>query len=57
MYNEDIVTLSNYRLFYREKSDYVDFYIITKEECKAQIENAKMAVKLVSEYIDKWFNK
>lgn len=43
--------------FYREKSDYVDFYIITKEECKIQIETAKMAIKLVSEYIDKRFNK
>lgn len=43
--------------FYREKSDYVDFYIITKEECKTQIETAKMAIKLVSEYINKWFNK
>ncbi len=43
--------------FYREKSDYVDFYIITKEECKTQIETAKMAIDLVSEYIDKRFNK
>ena len=37
--------------FYREKSDYVDFYIITKEECKIQIETAKMTIDLVSEYI------
>lgn len=43
--------------FYREKSDYVDFYIITKEECKTQIETAKMAIDLVSEYVDKRFNK
>ncbi len=43
--------------FYREKSDYVDFYIITKEECKTQIETAKMAIGLVSEYIDKRSNK
>ena len=28
--------------FFREKSDYVDFYIVTKEECEAQIETAKM---------------
>lgn len=43
--------------FYREKSDYVDFYIITREECKTQIETAKMAIDLVSKYIDKRFNK
>ncbi len=43
--------------FYREKSDYVDFYIITKEECKTQIETAKMAIDLISEYIDKRFDK
>lgn len=43
--------------FYREKSDYVDFYIITKEECKMQIETAKMAIDLVSKYIDKKVNK
>lgn len=43
--------------FYREKSDYVDFYIITKDECKTQIETAKMAIVLVSKYIDKRFNK
>lgn len=43
--------------FYREKSDYVDFYIITKEECKTQIETAEMAIDLVNEYIDKKSNK
>lgn len=43
--------------FYREKSDYVDFYIITKEECNLQIETAKMAIDLVSKYIDKKINK
>lgn len=43
--------------FYREKSDYVDFYIITKEECKTQIETAKMTIDFVREYIDKKSNK
>ena len=38
--------------FYREKSDYVDFYIITKEECKNQIETAKEVVKEVEKYIN-----
>lgn len=43
--------------FYREKSDYVDFYIITKEESKIQIETAKMAIDLVGRYIDEKVNK
>ena len=30
--------------FYREQSDYVDFYIITKEECEEQINTARMFV-------------
>ena len=37
--------------FYREKSDYVDFYIITKEECESQIETARETIKYVEEYI------
>lgn len=37
--------------FYREKSDYVDFYIITKEECESQIETARETIKSIEEYI------
>lgn len=43
--------VSNARYF-REKSDYVDFYIITKEECEEQIETAKEIINLVEKYID-----
>lgn len=38
--------------FYREKSDYVDFYIVTKDECKMQIETAKMMLEKAEKYID-----
>ncbi len=38
---------------YREKSDYVDFYIVTKEECKNQIETAKKMIEFVQRHIDK----
>lgn len=38
--------------FFREKSDYVDFYIVTKEECEAQIETAKLMIKNVEKYIN-----
>ena len=36
--------------FFREKSDYVDFYIVTKEECINQIETAKQMIKGVQDY-------
>ena len=39
--------------FYREKSDYVDFYIVTKEESQIQIETAKLIIKEIEEYINK----
>lgn len=42
--------ITNIRL-YREKSDYLDFYIITKEDCKIQIEKAKNIVRAVEEYL------
>ena len=41
---------------YREKSDYVDFYIVTKEECKMQIETAIQMIKDTEEYINKKLN-
>ena len=39
--------------YYREKSDYVDFYVVTKEECKEQIKAAKELIKLVEIYLNK----
>lgn len=42
--------ITNIRL-YREKSDYLDFYIITKEDCKMQIDKAKKVVKAVESYL------
>lgn len=37
--------------FFREKSDYVDFYIVTKEECKEQIETARTVIIEIEKYI------
>lgn len=39
--------------FFREKSDYVDFYIVTKEECEAQINAAKLMIESAEKYINK----
>jgi uncharacterized protein (UPF0332 family) len=36
----------------RNNSDYVDFYIIVKNEVMAQIENAKLFLSAVEEYIN-----
>ena len=38
--------------FFREKSDYVDFYIINKEECKEQGETAKLMIESAERYIN-----
>lgn len=38
--------------FFREKSDYVDFYIVTKEECQEQIETAKLMIESAEKYIN-----
>lgn len=37
--------------YFREKSDYVDFYIITKEQCERQIETAKLVINATKEYL------
>ena len=37
--------------FFREKSDYVDFYIVTKEESKMQIDTTKMMIENAEKYI------
>ena len=42
--------ITNIRL-YREKSDYVDFYIITKEDCEQQIQKAKNIVNSIEKYL------
>ena len=38
------------RLF-REKSDYVDFYIVTKDECKVQIDTAMLTIEATDKYL------
>lgn len=48
--------ITNIRL-YREKSDYVDFYIITKEDCEVQIKKAKNIVNSIEKYLKKQINK
>ena len=42
--------ITNIRL-YREKSDYVDFYIITKEDCKVQISKAQIIIQEIEKYL------
>ena len=44
------------RLF-REKSDYVDFYIVTKEECREQIDTAISMIEKTEEYINAKLNE
>ena len=37
--------------YLREKSDYDDFYIASKDEALKQLENAKIFLKMISEFI------
>lgn len=37
--------------YFREKSDYDDFFVIDKQEAERQLENAKIFLKSVSEYL------
>ena len=39
--------------FYREKSDYVDFYIVNKQETIEQIESARVTINLVEKYFER----
>lgn len=41
---------------FREKSDYVDFYIVTKEECKSQIDTAKDILQKTKCYLKEKLN-
>ena len=45
----------NLARFYREKSDYVDYYIVSKQETKTQIETAKTLSEYVEKYINEYF--
>lgn len=40
--------------YLREKSDYDDFFIASKEEAETQLRNAKIFVKAVSDYLEKY---
>lgn len=43
----------NEATFYREKSDYVDFYIVAKEDSQKQIETARTMIESAQIYINK----
>ena len=45
----EIIKTASYR---REKSDYDDFYIVSRDETKEQLNNAEEFVKAVKEYIE-----
>jgi len=38
--------------FFREKSDYVDFYIVSKDESQDQIDTARLMVESAERYIN-----
>lgn len=52
IFDKELGRRINKASFYREKSDYEDFYIVTKDACKAQIETAKLVIKEAEKYIN-----
>lgn len=52
IFEKDIGKRISEASFYREKSDYVDFYIVTKEEAKMQIDTAKLMIEKAEKYIN-----
>ena len=41
----------------RTDSDYKDFYLVTKEETKEQVENAEKFVKRIKQYIEEFYGQ
>lgn len=43
-------------VYFREKSDYVDFYLVTKDETQSQIDTAKEMIKQAEIYLNNNIN-
>ncbi|NLK90640.1 MAG: HEPN domain-containing protein, partial [Clostridiales bacterium] len=41
----------------RTKSDYQDFYIVSKDEAKKQLINAEGFINMIENYIDRWYKR
>ena len=51
IFSKDLGKRISQSRFYREKSDYIDFYIITREDSKEQIETAREMIEIAEDYI------
>ena len=51
IFSKDLGKRISQSRFYREKSDYIDFYIITREDSKEQIETAREMIEISEDYI------
>jgi len=49
--SKELGKMINRAQFYREQSDYVDFYIISKSDCEEQIKTAKQLLKEIKSYL------
>jgi uncharacterized protein (UPF0332 family) len=39
----------------RSKSDYQDFYVVSKDETKKQLEDAEEFINMIEKYINRWY--
>lgn len=51
IFSKDLGRRINEARFFREKSDYVDFYIVTKDEAQQQIDTAKIVIDKTEKFI------
>ena len=55
VFNKDFSKLIDSAFRLREKADYEDFYIVSIEDAKKQIENAETLIVIVEQYVkEKW---
>ena len=43
--------------YYREHSDYADFFIVYKNDCEIQIKNSEILINSIEEYLQPFFNE
>lgn len=55
-FEKDIYSIITFAYRIREKSDYDDFYIASKEDAEEQFKNASLFIQIISEYLDRVYS-
>ena len=52
-FDKDMSDAINTAFKLRQKSDYQDFYVVSKEQTQAQVEKAKLIINIIQTYLQK----